>query len=95
MKKSGSLQVALLSIIEQSERIQKAIGWRKHKILKLGMIQNMQILLPPLAEQRAIVEQLESLSAETGRLEEIYQLKVRGMEELKKSLLQRAFAGEL
>lgn len=65
------------------------------KFLKLGMIQNMQILLPPLAEQRAIVEQLESLSAETGRLEEIYQLKVRGMEELKKSLLQRAFAGEL
>lgn len=65
------------------------------KFLKLGMIQNMRILLPPLDEQRAIVGRLEALSAETGRLEEIYQLKVRGMEELKKSLLQRVFAGEL
>ena len=48
-----------------------------------------------LAEQRAIVGRLEALSAETGRLLKIYQSKVNGMEELKKSLLQRAFAGEL
>ena len=65
------------------------------KFLKLGMIQNMQILLPPLAEQRAIVGRLEALSAETKRLEEIYEAKLEGLEELKKSVLQRAFSGEL
>lgn len=65
------------------------------KFLKLGMIQNMPILLPPLAEQRAIVGRLEALSAETGRLEEIYQQKVESLEELKKSVLQKAFSGEL
>jgi len=65
------------------------------KFLKLGMIQNMQILLPPLAEQRAIVGRLEALSAETGRLEEIYQQKVESLEELKKSVLAKAFEGEI
>ena len=49
----------------------------------------------PLAEQRAIVGRLEALSAETGRLEEIYQQKVESLEELKKSVLGKAFEGEL
>jgi len=48
-----------------------------------------------LAEQRAIVGRLEALSAETGRLEEIYQSKVESLEELKKSVLGKAFEGEL
>lgn len=65
------------------------------KFLKLGMIQNMQILLPSLAEQRAIVGRLEALSAETGRLEEIYWQKIESLEELKKSVLSEAFSGEL
>ena len=53
------------------------------------------ISLPPLAEQRAIVGRLEALSAETRRLEEIYQSKVESLEELKRSVLGKAFAGEL
>jgi type I restriction enzyme, S subunit len=56
---------------------------------------NVSIPVPPLAEQRAIVGRLEALSAETGRLEEIYQQKVESLEELKKSVLGKAFAGEL
>ena len=48
-----------------------------------------------LAEQRAIVRRLGALSAETGRLEEIYQQKIESLEELKKSVLQKAFRGEL
>lgn len=58
-------------------------------------ILNAQIPLPPLGEQRAIVSKLEALSAETKRLEEIYQQKIESLEELKKSVLQKAFAGEL
>jgi len=51
--------------------------------------------IAPLAEQRAIVGRLEALSAETGRLEEIYQRKVESLEELKRSVLGKAFEGEL
>ena len=56
---------------------------------------NVLIPVPPLAEQRAIVGRLEALSAETGRLEEIYWQKIESLEELKKSVLSEAFSGEL
>lgn len=59
-------------------------------------LRQIEIAFPKsLAEQRAIVGRLEALSAETGRLEEIYQQKVESLEELKKSVLGKAFAGEL
>ena len=38
---------------------------------------------------------MNTLSAETKKLEAIYQQKINDLEELKKSLLQRAFNGEL
>ena len=61
----------------------------------MGKFENEYFPIPPLAEQRAIVGRLEALSAETGRLEEIYEAKVEGLEELKKSVLGKAFGGEL
>jgi restriction endonuclease S subunit len=46
-------------------------------------------------EQQTIVRQLDALRAETQKLEAIYTQKLSDLEELKKSLLQKAFAGEL
>lgn len=48
-----------------------------------------------LIEQNIIIQKLDSLSAETKRLESIYQQKLTDLEELKKSILQKAFNGEL
>ena len=48
-----------------------------------------------LSEQQTIVASLDTLSAETKRLEAIYQKKIVDLEELKKSVLQKAFNGEL
>ncbi len=53
------------------------------------------IPVPPLAEQRAIVARLDVLSAETKKLEGIYEQKIAALEELKKSVLARAFEGEM
>ena len=53
------------------------------------------IPLPTLKEQKSIVQKLDALSAETKKLESIYQQKLHDLEELKKSILQKAFAGEL
>jgi type I restriction enzyme S subunit len=46
-------------------------------------------------EQQTIVLQLDALRAETQKLEAVYQKKIADLEELKKSILQKAFAGEL
>jgi type I restriction enzyme S subunit len=51
--------------------------------------------LPSLIEQQSIVRKLDALQAETQKLEAVYQKKMDDLEELKKSVLQKAFAGEL
>lgn len=58
-------------------------------------IKDFSLLKPPIAEQAKIADQLDSLSAETQRLEAIYQQKLAALDELKKSLLHKAFNGEL
>ena len=58
-------------------------------------IKNIKIPLPPLPEQQSIVTKLDALSAETNKLEAIYTQKLADLEELKKSILQKAFEGKL
>jgi type I restriction enzyme S subunit len=53
------------------------------------------IFLPKLTEQQVIVQKLAALAAETQRLEIIYQQKIAALNELKQSILQKAFTGEL
>ncbi len=48
-----------------------------------------------LKDQQTIVQKLDALSDETKRLEDIYRQKILDLEELKKSVLQKAFNGEL
>ena len=65
------------------------------KFLKLGMIKEMEIALPSLAEQQRTVLALDSIRKETERLESIYQQKLAALEALKKSLLHQVFSGQL
>jgi len=51
--------------------------------------------IPPLEEQRAIVQRLDGLAAETSRLEAVYQSRLEAVEELRKSVLKEAFEGRL
>jgi len=46
-------------------------------------------------EQKVLIAKFEKLSIETKKLESIYQQKIKDLEELKKSILQKAFSGEL
>jgi type I restriction enzyme S subunit len=54
-----------------------------------------KLKLPSIKEQKSIVQKLDALSLETKKLEAIYQQKINDLEELKKSVLQKAFAGQL
>ena len=46
-------------------------------------------------EQIEVLKKINDLSTETKKLESIYQKKISNLQELKKSILQKAFAGEL
>lgn len=67
----------------------------RQKNLSLEKIKNIPVFLPPLKTQHAIVRKLDALSTQTKKLEAIYQQKIADLEELKKSILQKAFSGEL
>ena len=56
---------------------------------------SFEFFLPPLSNQKSIVAKLDALSAETKKLEAIYKQKLADLEELKKSVLKKAFSGEL
>jgi type I restriction enzyme S subunit len=60
-----------------------------------GSMENRIIPLPTLKEQQIIVRKLDALKSEVEKLEEMYQKKIADLEELKKSILQKAFSGEL
>ncbi len=60
-----------------------------------NQIKNISIPVPPLPEQKQIVKNLDAVSTETKKLETIYQIKITCLDELKKSILQKAFNGEL
>lgn len=64
---------------------------------KLNQTTLNSIIVPFPSEKycQNIVNKLDKLSGEVKRLEEIYQKKVELLEELKQSILERAFRGEL
>lgn len=55
----------------------------------------LPVAIPNLRVQNNMLAQLEILNNETHRLESIYQQKLAALDELKKSLLDQAFTGEL
>jgi type I restriction enzyme S subunit len=61
-----------------------------HAIFKI-----QEIAIPPLKAQQIIVQKLDVLQVETKNLEANYHQKISDLEELKKSILNKAFAGEL
>jgi type I restriction enzyme S subunit len=66
------------------------------KSLNQGSLSALIIPFPKsLKEQQTIVQKLDILSTEIKKLEVIYQQKINDLEELKKSVLQKAFSGEL
>ena len=63
--------------------------------LTVPMIKDYKIPVPSIEEQKLIIENAETLKQQKENLESVYLKKIEGLEELKKSILQKAFAGEL
>jgi len=58
-------------------------------------IEAFQFQKPPLRMQKEIISNVNQLAADVGRLEICFSQKLKALDELKKSLLQKAFSGEL
>lgn len=58
-------------------------------------LKNYPLCYPKLSTQKQIVKKLYFLFQETQRLEAIYRQKLEALQELKQSLLQKAFTEEL
>jgi type I restriction enzyme, S subunit len=97
---ASKLDSTFLKYMLLSEPIQKRIHDKGTgatvKGIKASLLKNIQIYFPnSVPEQAKIVDKFDALSTETKRLEALYQRKIALLDELKKSLLQQAFAGEL
>jgi len=70
-------------------------GGSTRQAITKSLLQNLNIAIPCYTDQINIVDILKSIESETRRLESIYQRKHTALAELKQSLLQKAFSGEL
>ena len=98
IKKSTTLSSEYICFLLNSgvlDKIASSKAGSVQEIINTSIIKELIIPVPTKTEQQAIVQKLDALSSETKRLEAIYQQKIAGLEELKKSVLQKAFSGEL
>lgn len=65
------------------------------KSLNQGTLSRVVVQYPSRAEQEKIVKRLEAVCDEKNKLESIYTRKLAALDELKQSLLQQAFSGQL
>ncbi|HEF4056603.1 TPA: restriction endonuclease subunit S [Campylobacter jejuni] len=63
--------------------------------LTIPKFKSLQIPLPPLKEQEQIAKHLDFIFEKTKALKELYTKELKDYEELKQSLLDKAFKGEL
>lgn len=60
-----------------------------------NVVYSIKVSIPPIEEQKSVAIVLDKLSRKIQRLEGIYKKKIESTDQLKKSLLQKAFSGEL
>jgi type I restriction enzyme S subunit len=63
--------------------------------IKIGMLTDFVVPVPPPKEQELVAESLGAIAEETQRLARLYERKHAALEALKKSLLHQAFTGAL
>ncbi|WP_071592105.1 restriction endonuclease subunit S [Baaleninema simplex] len=63
--------------------------------INMGTFKNQLFPFPDIELQKSLVSRLDALSEATQRLESIYQRKLEALQELKQSILHKAFTGEL
>lgn len=99
IRSSGRCDPRFLVRLLRSEQIKRELeeiaGGAVMPNLSNTDLAGFSIDLPPLQTQATIVDELEALDSQRRQLESIYTRKLAALEELKQSLLHRAFSGQL
>jgi type I restriction enzyme S subunit len=80
------------------EEIRKMTGdsGNDRRGLNMPLIRSIKFSYPKsISTQKEVIKKLDLLRSEIKKLEFVYQQKLNDLEELKKSILQKAFNGEL
>ncbi len=77
------------------DQIDKLVDGTTQPTISLKSIKSIEVPIPPNETQVYIVNLLDGLTLKTLRLQELYQRKIDALDELKKSILQKAFTGQL
>ncbi len=78
--------------------IQDKISWNRGSVfdsINRNQIESIELPVPSISEQEKIVEHLDQISKEVKALKSQYQSQLDNLEELKKSVLDKAFRWEL
>ncbi|WYP26527.1 restriction endonuclease subunit S [Alkalihalobacillus sp. FSL W8-0930] len=94
---SSFLQYSLISKPNKEKllNIARSGGSTREALTKDDLFAFSIFIPQTISEQESIVEKLDTLAEETKKLEEIYIKKLANLDKLKKSILQKAFNGEL
>lgn len=88
-----------LSYLIGSGSSQQWLGAMKKGAAYVGIniedLRQLPVSAPSLNKQLEIIQSIQAMQEKTQKLEAIYQQKINDLEELKKSILQKAFNGEL
>lgn len=64
-------------------------------VASVKTLKEIKVPIPSIDNQNKVISKLDNLSEQTKQLENIYSQKLSSLEELKQSILQKAFKGEL
>ena len=76
-------------------QLTKEISGATRPRVNLSNVRSIIVPIPSLKTQNKLIIEIDKLSEETNQLEKQYQQKLKNLEELKKSILEKAFSGEL
>jgi len=97
---TASISSTFLKFWMESGAFQNALkeysgGAAIQNVASVKILKEIRVPLPSINEQEHVVDKLDDLRKETRSIEAVYQQKLAALDELKTSLLHRAFSGEL
>ncbi len=81
------------SFMEEIEKYSQGAAIKN--VASVKVLKEIKVPCPELSKQKEIVSKVLNYREQTNQLESIYQQKLKSLNELKQSLLQKAFSGKL